>query len=48
MPESIESQAILQLANVTRVPVCQDRTDFASTTSRFLELPQVAGEATEV
>ena len=48
MSEIIESQASLHFADVTRVPVCQDRTDFASTTPRFLKLPQVAGEATEV
>ena len=52
MPESIESQSILQLAEITRVLVCQARTDFASTLSsmapRFLKLPQLAGEATKV
>ena len=52
MPESIESQAILQFADVARVLVSQAHTDFAfdfaSTAPGFLKLPQVAGEAIEV
>ena len=48
MPESIESQAILQLTDITCVLVCQARTDFASTVPRFLAFPQLTGEATEV
>ena len=46
--ESTESEAILQFADITRVLVCQARTDSASTVPRFLNLPQPAGEATEV
>ena len=48
MPESIESQAILQLTDITRVLVCQARTDFASTVPRFLAFSQLTGETTEV
>ena len=46
--KSIKSQAVLQLADVTRVLGSLALTDLTSTAARFLKLPLVEGEATEV
>ena len=46
--KAIESLGLLQLTDITRVLGSQARTDLTSKILRFLKLPQLAGEATQV